>query len=566
MVLTSCSTLEPNSAESLQTTTKPEIAPVAQQKKMPEAAVDEGLTADLLYDLLVSSIAYQEGELDVASDALIRAAHSTGDPELISRAVRMAIHNNNYVQAVELGQRWIALTPEDYQAGIITALAAAMNQQPEIAMDILTPMMQQADDKVGLRFGQLGEMFLQFAEGEAAQQVLLQMASQYPDSSEAWLVLAGMAQKNQDFSAMNTALDQILLLEPGSEKAAGYKLLALKNDEKAQSEFALVFLKNYPNATDFRMHYARLLLRLENEEEAILQLQRVLERDGNNSEALNLLALLYQARENYIKASEYFVLRIKEMPADDRSRLYLANALQQLEQYDEAKVVLSEISDVDELFAAGRQMSLLIEQADGVEAALEYLRTLQGNTQAQRIQLIIDHELMLQRAGRAEEAYALIDNTLAQYPDDDTLRYHRALIFAEQIDLKGHEADMRILLSHKPDNAHYNNTLGYSLLVMSDRLEEAAELINRAYEFQADDPYILDSKGWLEYKLGNLDSALMYLNKAFLLDQDAEIAAHIGEVYWVKGDKEKAQEFWREGDRIDPINKSLQKTKARFLE
>jgi len=562
-VLSACSTLDTQP----QPGTTPQTAVVEPPlKPMVEPSVQgKGLTADLLYDLLLSNFAFQEGELELASESVIRAARATDDPALIESAVRMAVHNKNFTEAAELGQRWIQNAPQNYQASIITALAAAMDQQADVALEILSAMMARAEGKIGLRFGQLGEMFLQFAEGQAAQDVLLQLANAYPDSTEAWLVLAGMAQKNQDLAAMNSALDRLLKLNPGNEKAAGYKLFALTGDQDAQTAFATAFLKEYPDASEFRLQYARLLLRLNDETASLDQLLGLLKHEPGNSEALNLVALLYQAREDYENAARYFALKIKVLPEDDRSRLYLANALQQLERYDDAKIILSEVSDPDQLFAAQRQMSQLIEQHDGTDAALIYLQTLRLESVDQTTQLIIDRELILQRAGRADEAYALINDTLLQNPDNDTLRYHRALILVEREDLQGHETDMRILLSNKPENAHYNNTLGYSLLVMTDRLDEASVLINKAHELEAQDPYILDSKGWLEYKLGNLDAALSYLIKAYSLDQDAEIAAHIGEVYWAQGDREKAQEFWRQGDTIDASNKSLQDTKARFL-
>lgn len=563
-MVSSCSTLVPTADTQIDVV--PEVVAVEPQ---PDLATEqnrgEGLTADLLYELLLSSIAFQEGEIDVAAEALIRAARSTQDPVVIARAVRMAVHNKSYDQAVELGLRWIDLVPKGHQAYIITALAAVMNQQAETATEIINSLLAQDAELTGLRFGQLGEVFLQHAEGETALDVLLQLANQYSEQAEAWLLVAGMAQKNKNFQIMDSALDRILLLEPGSEKAAAFKLLALADSEAAQEQFATAFLKEYPDTNIFRMQYAQLLLRNENDKDALAQLLILLKRDPENSEAMNLIALLYQARENFEKAAEYFALRIKTIPGDDRSRLYLANVYQQLERYDQAKAILGEVSDINEVFNAGRQMSLLIEQTDGVEEALAYLQTLQVNTPTHRVQLTVDHELMLQRAGRDEEAYDLINKTLEQYPDNDTLRYHRALNTVEREDLESHEADMRILLSHKPGDPHYNNTLGYTLLVMSDRLEEAAELINKAHELEPEDPYILDSKGWLEYKLNNLDLALEYLNRAFALDQDAEIAAHIGEVYWAQGNEEKAREFWNQGDRIDPTNKSLLETKARFL-
>ena len=566
-MLGACSTLVPAPDADTQAVAETQ-EPLAQlpSEQALKTGQNEGLTADLLYDLLLSNLALQQGELEIAAQALMRAARETDDPILIARAVRMAVHNKNYAEAVELGQRWVRMEPQNYQAGIITSLAASMDREPELAEDLLNATLEMSGDNMSLRLGQIGDTFLQYAEGQTAQDVLSKIANKYPASSEAWLIFAGMAQKNKDFPAMQQALDKLLSLEPGSEKAAAYKLLALAGDRAGQTDFATQFLKDYPGSNKFRLQYARLLLRLGDEPAAFDQLLLLLQHEPENIETLNLVALLYQAREDYENASRYFALKLKLVPGDDRSRLYRAHALQELERFDEAKIVLSRVSNPSQQFAAERQMSLLIEQADGAESALMYLQSLSTVSEAQATQLIIDRELMLQRADRSDEAYALINQTLEQHPDNDTLRYHRALILVERDDFEGHETDMRVLLSRRPENAHYNNTLGYSLLIMSDRLDEASQLINTAYALQAQDPYILDSKGWLEYKLGNLDSALVYLHEAFSLDQDAEIAAHIGEVYWVQGDREKAREFWLDGDAIDAGNKSLLDTKARFLD
>ncbi len=549
----------------------PVIEPAVESEQVSEQTIEngagvDGLTSGLLYELLLSSIAFQRGEIQVASDALIKAAHQTEDPVVVSRAVRMAVHSQNYVQGVELGQRWISLSPQDHQAYIITALAAVMNDQGEVGLKVLQELLAQDSAQINLRFGQLGELFLQHAEGETAQGVLQQLADDHTDVAEAWLVLAGMAQKNQDFPTMNSALDRVLEIEPGSEKAASYKLLALSGAEAEQTAFATDFLETYPGAHGFRMQYAQLLLRREDDTAALEQLLSLLEFDPEHSEAMNLVALLYQAREDYPKAAEYFSLRLEAVPGDDRTRLYLANAYQQLERYDEAKQVLAQVSDETEVFNARRQMALLIEEADGADAGLAYLQTLESGNEAEAVQLVVDRQQMLQRVGRSEEAYTLVNQAMERYPDNQNLRYHRALVAVEQEDFEVHETDMQILLTLEPDNAHYNNTLGYSLLVTDEkRLKEAGRLINRAHELKPNDPYILDSKGWLEYKLGHKELALEYLLKAFEIDRDAEIAAHIGEVYWEMGQREKAREFWLEGDKIDPDNTALKAVKARYL-
>lgn len=567
-MLTGCATFESSTADSDRSAAESgqnKIDALERPAFIENENKPDGLTAELVYDLLLSSIAFQRGEIEVASNALIRAAQSSEDPVVISRAVRMAIHSKQYEQAFNLGQRWITLQEQNHLAHIITAMAAVMNKHSDKAIEILQKLLEEDKQRLALRFGQIGEVFIQNAEGEQALSVLQQVAAQYPKLIEGWMVVAGMAQKNKNFTVMRAALDEVLALEPDNQKAAGYQLQALAEDKNAQTKFAKQFIQQNPKAFDFRLQYARGLLRDEQEDAALDTLLDLLKKDAGNNEAINLVALLYQSKENHEQAAKYLKLRLKTMPDDDRTRVYLANALQQLKRYDEAKAQLNMVKDGDELFSGQRQMAMLIEQADGIEPALEYLSSLQGKDQAQKVQLIVDRELMLKRAGRNDEALALINEGLTQYENNETLIYHRALVTVAQEDLAAHEADMRFLLERNPDNAHYYNTLGYSLLVLSDRLDEAGELITKANQLEPEDPYILDSMGWLAFKRGNIDQALVFLEKAFALDEDAEIAAHLGEVYWVKGEQDKARDIWQHGDKIDADNKALQETKDRFI-
>lgn len=565
--LAACSTIEnrPDAAEQTALSEAGTFSALERPEFIENENKPDGLTSELVYDLLLSSIAFQQDEIEVALNALIRAAQASQEPSLISRAVRMAIHGEKYDQAYTLGQRWITLQEDNHLAHIVTALAAVMGQKSDEANTLLKSLLAEDKSKTGLRFQQVGEVFLQNAQGETALDVLDQLAEQYPKSAEGWMIVAAMAQKNKNLGAMQIALDKVLTLEPENQNAAGFQLEALSEDQKAQQEFAKGFIKKNPDAIEFRLRYARGLLRDSHDEAALEVLLDLLKHDTDNGEAINLAALLYQSQENHQKAVKYFKLRLKSMPDDDRSRIYLANSLQQLKRYDEAKKQIGKVKDGEEMFGAQRQMALIIEDADGFEKALSYLLSIEGRDETQKVQLIVDQELTLKRAKRTDEALAVLNQGLIQHSGNEILLYHRALLTVEQENLVAHEADMRVLLEREPTNAHYYNTLGYSLLTLSDRIKEAGELIDKAHQLEANDPYILDSKGWVEFKKGNLDKALEFLAKAFELDQDAEIAAHIGEVYWAKGLPDKARDYWQQGDEIDSDNQALQKTKARFL-
>lgn len=574
--LGACSTIEPV-ADQAQNTTEVKAKEVAQKRqaahdnasleksKKDKEPVEQTLTADLLYELLVANIALEQGELTVATSSMARAAQLSESASLYSRAVRMAVHSKDYAQAHTLGETWLKIDQSDPLAYIITALAASLDDDNEAAYDLLEIFIARKKTKINEYFELIGDVFLRHAHGEKVVAMMDKLAQAHPKQIAAWTVVAGLAQKEQDTKTMLSALDKVLVIDSANQVAAGYKLLALTKMPDKLAKFVDDFMRQNPDAHQFALQYVRLLLQQKNNDLALARLLTLAKRDSNNAEALSLIAALYQEKNNNIKAVKYYRLRLKATPEDDQTRIFLANALQNLKRYEQARVELKKVKSSEYRLVAQRQMAQVIELDDGVDAGLAYLDGLQGASQEESIQLILDRELMLKRAQRVEAALIFITKSMQLYPNNATLRYHRALIHIEQNALAAHEADMRVLLEYEPDNAHYNNTLGYSLLTLTGRLDEAGDMINKAYDAMPKDAYILDSKGWLEYKKGSAQVALKHLLEAFEIDQDAEIAAHIGEIYWVEGEQEKARQFWLKGEEIEPDNKSLMKTKIKFL-
>ena len=182
-----------------------------------------------------------------------------------------------------------------------------------------------------------------------------------------------------------------------------------------------------------------------------------------------------------------------------------------------------------------------------------------------QVRIYLAHEELLRDAGRLEDAYALLNAALADLPDDVELLYARGLITAQMDMLDVHERDMRRLIELKPDHAHAYNALGYTLADRTTRYEEARALIEKALSLKPNDPFILDSMGWVHYRLGNRDQAHDYLQQAIDLRLDPEIAAHLGEVLWMMDRHEEARAVWKRGESIDIKNKTLRETLRKFV-
>ncbi len=530
---------------------------------------DTGLSEDLLYDLLVANMAMFEQQPELASEAMTRAATRRPEAALLERAARLALNADQFGEAIELGQQWVKSVPDDYLAYMITALAALSNEQNALAVNMLQQQVDLQPDDLDYGYERAGEYLMQHPAGLKSLSTVQTLAANRPKQIGAWILVANVAQRVDDLAVQNAAADKILAIDPQHERAAIFKLIALSDGELGPLQtFADAFSAANPTAKHFKIAYGRSLLRRELPEQGQAQLLSILQNDPEDAEVLNLVAMVYHNEKNYSKAVTYFKQLLELQPEDNRARTYMASSLQNLGRFDEAKAVVAQITDDEARFSAQRQIAFLIQETQGIEKSLPYLQSITGSDQQQRIQLIIDHNLMLQEDKQLTEANTVLTKGLTQYPDSSELRYQRALLAVELEQMQNHEADMRLLLQQDPNNAHYHNTLGYSLLVDKQaqaRLAEAQVLINKAHELAPDDPYILDSKGWLEFKLGNLESALLYLSQAFELDEDPEIAAHLGEVYWLQGEQEKAKKLWLDAQEADQENKSLNETIKRFL-
>jgi tetratricopeptide (TPR) repeat protein len=183
----------------------------------------------------------------------------------------------------------------------------------------------------------------------------------------------------------------------------------------------------------------------------------------------------------------------------------------------------------------------------------------------QRALLIQAEAQLLREAKNYQESYDLLNQALEKQPENLDLLYDSAMA-AEKLDrIDVVETNLRRLITLKPDHAQAYNALGYTLADRTDRLKEAKGYIEKALKLSPDDPFILDSMGWVLYRLGDQKEALGYLQRAYSLRPDPEIAAHIGEVMWTRGQQQDAEKIWRDASRDNPDNEMLQATMKRFL-
>ena len=218
--------------------------------------------------------------------------------------------------------------------------------------------------------------------------------------------------------------------------------------------------------------------------------------------------------------------------------------------------------EVMELFALGIGN---YGEDDVLEAARAALATVRDSGDPQAVeQSWLTEASVLREAGDQAAAYAVLTEAVERLPESISIRYSRALVAAESKRVADAERDLRVVLEAQPDNAAALNALGYTLTDLTDRHDEAETLIRRAYQLQPNEASIVDSMGWVAYRQGRLDEALRFLGRAWELDRNPEIAAHLGEVLWFSDRREEALSIWREGADIDPDNAVLRETLERL--
>ena len=218
----------------------------------------------------------------------------------------------------------------------------------------------------------------------------------------------------------------------------------------------------------------------------------------------------------------------------------------------------------DQLIPAQLAEANVLARQGQIKDAREALRRIVPESLGQRVQLTLAEAQMLRDAKDFQAAFDVIGEALAKTPDTPDLLYDQALIAERLGRFDVTEKNLTRVIEIRPDHAHALNALGYTLADRNQRLDEAYKFIDSALKLAPDDPYILDSMGWVFFRMGQPDKALEYLQRAWKLKPDAEIGAHLGEVLWVRGQREEARRIWDEALKLGPDNESLLGTVKRL--
>lgn len=560
----------------------PAPVPPASVSALDAPPLQSRMDARLMYELLLGEFTFQEGEPATGAAFMLDAAQRTGDEALYQRATDMAIRSRSGPAALQAARAWRQAKPDSIEAARYELqVLIVLNRLPETEEPVraLVKRLPVTDKEAFLvALPALYQRAPDRAEAtrtvEAALRPTLEDAALAP---AAWTTVGRMRLATGDkVGALQAArLGQMSQLQ--AEWPALLALQLLASAQVADAEPLLLrYLESGQPKPEVRIGYARALIDLARPTEAMAQMDLLTAQQPDYPEGWLIKGALLADERQDAKAEQtlrhYLQLvetdtgptRLDRQSGADQARLMLARIAERHQRYDEAEQLLAAITSPDQAMAVQlRRANLLARQGRMAEArqAIRSVPELQPDDT--RTKLLAEAQL-LRDHGMATEAYQLLTEALKTDPDDEALLYDAAMAAESAERLSDMEQLLRRLIELNPRSANAYNALGYSLADRGERLPEAKQLIEKAVQLAPDDHYIQDSLGWVEFRLGNMPQAKALLEGAYNQRPDAEIAAHLGEVLWLMGEREAARTAWRNGLRLDPGNDTLNQTLKRL--
>ena len=560
ILLTACASVpensEPSSAAAL--TDKTESP---KQVLAPTKPFDE----DSLYQILVADVALTRGQFKTALENYLVQARKTRDAGIIRLTNSIAAHQGDAGAMLESAQLWVEVEPNETDAHRAALQAYAVYKRPFEALEQASWLYRNNNDLEAF----LAVTAIDEGNKQALIPRLMEAYRALPlephQQATAELAVAILFRELGDLDSAVATSQYFLTLVPDNQR--GLLLLAqlLHQQNKVTEASTLLAdaLQRQPEDRNLRLQYARFLTLLDRPQ-AILQFELLREQNADDQQINFLLGLLYLNQGDQELATTLFQQASRDPNIKADAQYHLATIAEHNGDVNAALQHYQQVAFGRNYLAAASRATILLAQSHGIDQARAYLQSLRRQQPNQASELIQLESNLLVSNNQSDQAINLLSSGLQANPTDAKLLYARSMVAELQNNFALAEQDLRALLAQDADNPTALNALGYTMIVHTDRSEEAYRLIKRAYLLNPGDPAIIDSMGWVLFVMGKAEEALPFLQKAMAILPDPEIAAHLGEVQWFLGNRQAALHTWQRGLAQSPNHPTITSTMQRL--
>jgi len=532
---------------------------------------DTNAPPDMVYKLLVAEIAGQRGDMDTAVKNYLEVAKETHDPKVAARASQIALYAKDLNGALAAASYWVEVEPNNAEARRNLASVYIQLAKPNEAVANYEKMLEilRNDKNPAQGFSIISSQLARESDREMAMSIMNKLLETRQQDIYALFAHAHLAMRQARFDVALQSLDKALKVKPnwGSAIILRSRILAMQGaraDALSYLEQALKGDLSKSDSMEVGLTYARMLTEARELNKALDQFIRLADLDKRNVEINYYAGILALQLQKLDEAEKYLKKVLKMGKRIQETNYYLGQVAEQRQDDKTAMNRYSYVRHGEFYFNAQLRIVAILADQKEYDKAREQLQSIRVSSSKQRLQLILLEGDLLREAQRYPDAKEYYTRILDEMPNETSVRYARALIAEKLGELDLLESDLQTILKQEPSNAQVLNALGYTLADRTNRFDEAMKYIKRAFELEPDDAAVVDSMGWIEYRMGNYKQAIEHLRRANDLSKDPEIAAHLGEVLWTSGDKNAAIEIWEGSLKENPKDKALLDVMKKF--
>ena len=517
--------------------------------------------------MLLGEIAQQRGDYALAAKTYLELAKRTRDPRVARRAVEVANQGRLNELALDAAKTWYEIEPQSTAALSVIASLLVSAKKVDEAEPYLAKLLNTEGVDQERGYLQINRLLAGNPDRKSNLRVVQKLASRHPELAPAHFATAQAAALADDDKTALAEARRAAEIRPEWEAPVMLEAQVLQKRSPAQAAKRLGdFVAKNPQSRPGRLAYARALVADKRMPEARKQLDALLAANPGDTELIYTVGLLALQVKDYAVAEENMkrLVSAPDYRDPDGARYILGQIAEEQKQWPRAIEWYDEIQDGEHALPARLRTANAIAKQGKLKEARAYLQGVSVEAEPQRVQLLVAESQLLRDANLHREAFDLLGQALQKTPDQPELLYDHALTAEKLERFEILESSLKRLIQLKPDHAHAYNALGYSFAERNMRLPEAKQLIEKALEIAPADYFIIDSLGWVLYRMGDLKGAARELRRAWEGRQDAEIGAHFGEVLWALGERDEARRIWQESLKASPESDTLQKTLKRF--